>query len=142
MFSTILVAVDGSGHATKAIQCAANLATTYKAKLVFLVVDDHRPLKGALAQLVQDEDLGRADLYDRVLDSAIKMANMSAPGRVDGMISHGDPADEILEATETKDADLIVVGSRGLGQYAELLLGSVSRKVLHLSKRPVMVVKA
>ena len=142
MFSTILVAVDGSGHATKAIQCAANLAITYEAKLVFLVVDDHRPLKGALAQLVQDEDLSRAELYDRVLDSAITMANMPAPDRVDGMISHGDPADEILEATETKDADLIVVGSRGLGQYAELLLGSVSRKVLHLSKRPVMVVKA
>jgi nucleotide-binding universal stress UspA family protein len=53
----------------------------------------------------------------------------------------GDPADEIVAFSDTIDADLIVVGSRGHGAIASVLLGSVSRAVLHESRRPVVVVR-
>jgi nucleotide-binding universal stress UspA family protein len=53
----------------------------------------------------------------------------------------GDPADEIVAFSDTIDADLIVVGSRGRGAIASVLLGSVSRAVLHESRRPVVVVR-
>ncbi len=54
----------------------------------------------------------------------------------------GNPADEIVAFGDTIDADLIVVGSRGHGAIASALLGSVSRAVLHESRRPVLVVRA
>ena len=53
----------------------------------------------------------------------------------------GNPADEIVAFADTIDADLIVVGSRGQGAIASVLLGSVSRAVLHESRRPVLVVR-
>ena len=53
----------------------------------------------------------------------------------------GNPADEIVAFGDAIDADLIVVGSRGYGAIASALLGSVSRAVLHESRRPVLVVR-
>ena len=54
----------------------------------------------------------------------------------------GDPADEIVAYADTVDADLIVVGSRGHGALASVLLGSVSRGILREARRPVLVVRA
>ncbi|WP_422367738.1 universal stress protein [Pelagibius sp.] len=139
MFKTILVAVDGSGHAGKAVRCAGDLAKTYGATLILMAVDGHRPLKGPLADLANAEDLSRAEVFDRILSSAQVLAEVPAGVTVERRVGHGDPADEILEEAGRAGADLIVVGRRGLGEYAELLLGSVSRKVLHLAKVPVMV---
>jgi nucleotide-binding universal stress UspA family protein len=53
----------------------------------------------------------------------------------------GHPAAEIVTYADTIDADLIVIGSRGHGTFASALLGSVSRGVLHDSRRPVLVVR-
>jgi nucleotide-binding universal stress UspA family protein len=140
MFKTILVAVDGSGFATNAVRYAGNLAKTYNATLVLLAVDGQRTLKGALAELARDEDLSRKEIFERILSSAITMGAVPTGTKVEQSIGYGDPGDELLTEAERVGADLIVVGSRGLGAYAELLLGSVSRKVLHLAKVPVMVV--
>ena len=139
MFKTILVAVDGSGHASKAVACAADMAKTYGATLILMAVDGHRPLKGPLEALSRSEDLSRSEVFDRILSSAKALAAVPKDVKVEQRVGHGDPADEILAEARRSGADLIVVGSRGLGEYAELLLGSVSRKVLHLAKVPVMV---
>ena len=72
---------------------------------------------------------------------ALALAEVPGDIKVEQLVSDGDPGDEILAQAERLAADLIVIGSRGLGAYAELLLGSVSRKVLHLAKVPVMVVR-
>ena len=56
-------------------------------------------------------------------------------------ILDGAPADMIIAAAENENADLIVMGSRGLGNFAGLLLGSVSHKVSHLSKCTCVTVK-
>jgi nucleotide-binding universal stress UspA family protein len=54
----------------------------------------------------------------------------------------GDPAEEIVKTTQDFDTDLVVVGARGLGGVARVLLGSVSEKVLHHARCPVLIVKA
>lgn len=53
----------------------------------------------------------------------------------------GDPAAEILKAADETRADLIIIGSRGLGRIGGLILGSVSERVLHGAHRPVLVVR-
>ena len=57
------------------------------------------------------------------------------------MILDGDPAKNILETAQDKEADLIVIGTRGLGTLKGLLMGSVSQKVAQLSKCPCITVK-
>ncbi len=140
MFKTILAAVDGSGHASKAVRCAGDMAKTYGATLVLLAVDGQRSLANPLAELAKSEDLSRTEVFERIVASARALSEVPKGVKVEEHVEFGDPADEILAAAEKYGADLIVVGSRGLGEYAELLLGSVSRKVLHLAKVPVMVV--
>ena len=142
MFEKVLVAVDGSGDASKAVRYAADIARKYDGMLILLAVDGHRPLKGPLAELAETEDLSRGEIFERILSSAVVLADLPDGLKLEKRILDGDPGDEILAEAERTGAGLIVVGSRGLGAYAELLLGSVSRKVLHLAKVPVMVVQS
>ncbi len=142
MFKKILVAVDGSDHATNAVRCAVEMACGTDATLFLLAVDGCRPLKGPLAELAKAEDLSRDEIFERVIESAVIKAKVPDDMPVEQRIRIGDPAENILVEADKVEADIIIVGRRGLGLYAELLLGSVSRKVLHLAKVPVMVVNA
>ena len=142
MFKKILVAVDGSDHAANAVRCAVEVARgTGPTTISLLAVDGCRPLKGPLAELAELEDLGRNEVFTRVLESAVIKAQIPSDILTDQQVRMGDPADNILAEADRIEADMIIVGRRGLGAYAELLLGSVSRKVVHLAKVPVMVVQ-
>jgi len=57
------------------------------------------------------------------------------------MIKQGDPAQIIIEIANRQNYDLIIMGSRGMSAFKELLLGSVSLKVMHHASCPVMVVR-
>jgi nucleotide-binding universal stress UspA family protein len=57
------------------------------------------------------------------------------------MLEIGDPANMIIEIVNSEDYDLVVLGTRGMGVFKELILGSVSIKVMHHAKCPVMVVR-
>jgi len=56
------------------------------------------------------------------------------------LVLYGPPAEALVEAAEERDADLVVVGSRGRGAVARVLLGSTTDRVVHVSTRPVLVV--
>ncbi|UCH19826.1 MAG: universal stress protein [Deltaproteobacteria bacterium] len=60
---------------------------------------------------------------------------------VKATVSRGDPAEEIVKFSKNNDIDMIVIGSRGLGQTKGILLGSVSSKVCHLSECTCVTVK-
>lgn len=53
----------------------------------------------------------------------------------------GDPAEEIVKKAETEGYDLLIVGSRGLNKLQEFVIGSVSKKIVHVVKCPVMIIK-
>jgi nucleotide-binding universal stress UspA family protein len=76
-----------------------------------------------------------------VLDVARGAAQAKGAGRMAAEPSFGDPAQEIIAAAGDHQADLIVVGSRGHGRLAGLLLGSVAQKVVSLDPCPVVVVR-
>ncbi|MFQ5953933.1 MAG: universal stress protein [Kiloniellales bacterium] len=152
MIMTILVPVDGSEHASKAVQLAADIAEKYDARLVLLNVLPRGPLPEALRHWAEVEHLGaagasepeaggeedsRRDVYaligQRILDSAAAIAKKKRVARIDSFTADGDPAKRILEYAEDQKANLIVMGSRGVSDLRGLLMGSVSHKVSHLA---------
>ena len=138
MMKNILVPVDGSEGADRAIEKAVMLAEICGAKLNFLYVAN-------INQLAIN-----AVLSDAILDSVTKAGNVileraleMVPGTVakESFSDTGSPAVVILDFAESNDIDLIVMGSRGLGVVKGVLLGSVSQYVVEQSKCPVLVVK-
>ncbi|HEX7008111.1 MAG TPA: universal stress protein [Alphaproteobacteria bacterium] len=77
----------------------------------------------------------------QILDRAKGIAGKARARRVTAVIVDGDPAEAILKRARREKADLVVVGSRGLGTIRELVLGSVSHKVTQLAKMPCLIVK-
>lgn len=94
---------------------------------------------GPIAILVPDEIL--AEVASLILDHAKKMAQSKGVKDVTTEVLDGSAADKIVAAAEKENADMIVMGSRGLGNLAGLLMGSVSHKVSHLAKCTVVAVK-
>jgi nucleotide-binding universal stress UspA family protein len=76
-----------------------------------------------------------------VLDDARREAQAKGATRISAEPSFGDLAEEIITAARDRQADLVVVGSRGHGRLAGLLLGSVAQKVISLAHCPVVVVR-
>ncbi len=137
MIERILLAVDGSEYSERAIPVAAEMAKKFGSEVIVFHV---RGTAVGRAVVYAPETVDEAAaLVDRVA-KWLKDEGVSARGEVVTSI-HGREAREILETAKAEDADLIVMGSRGLGDLAGLLVGSVTHKVLHLTDRPVLVVR-
>ncbi|EHG20947.1 hypothetical protein HMPREF9334_01143 [Selenomonas infelix ATCC 43532] len=138
MMKNILVPVDGSEGADRAIEKAVMLAQTCGAKLNFLYVANINQL--AINAVLSDAILDSVTKAGNViLDRALEM--VPAGVAKESFSDTGSPAVVILDFAETNDIDLIVMGSRGLGVVKGVLLGSVSQYVVEQSKCPVLVVK-
>ena len=147
MFQKILVPVDGSGTAWKALKTAAALASRFQGEIrVFTVMEPYNSL--SLFQITLDENL--LDRSNRemkkaslaVLDTAKeKLTEYGFHGKVSYEDGEGNPAELILEKSREDDCDSVVIGSRGLSGITEFLLGSVSSKVSQYAEVPVFVVK-
>jgi len=138
MFSNILIAVDGSETATKAFYRSVYLAQKCNSKL-------------DLVHVVQCEVGGDSantfEMIEELKDKAMKMleeyraeaAKNNVPIQI--AIMQGDPAKVIIELAKAKSYNLIIMGTRGRSSFKELLIGSVSQKVMHHASCPVMVVR-
>lgn len=160
MFKQILVPVDGSEHAERALGLAADLAARYDAKLHVIhvllrgeVPDDLRKLSDKKADPEPGIALGGTyvdaslpfevlqDIAEKLLERARKTAQKHGAKQVDTSWQQGDPAGAILEQAREQGADLVVMGSRGLSDIKGLVIGSVSHKVAHLFEGSVVTVK-
>jgi nucleotide-binding universal stress UspA family protein len=145
----ILVGTDGSAPSLKAVDFAADLASKYSAELVLLTVVPHPSLEldSAVEEFARLEhvQVREAELSlttaDGVLDDARRNARAKGVTRISAEPSFGDPADAIITAARDRQADLIVVGSRGHGRLTGLLLGSVAQKVISLAHCAVAVIR-
>jgi nucleotide-binding universal stress UspA family protein len=138
MFKNILLAIDGSEYSHRALEYARSLAENYKAALwlvhVFSHTSDLLGYQDFEKLYAKRKSAGRA-----VLDEALeKLGDPSF--EVHAELVEGSDADAILTLAEKHQADLILMGTRGFGAVKGLLVGSVSRKVIHLADCPVMVV--
>lgn len=139
MFKNILLAVDGSEHGKKAAEIAGGLARQMKSELWVVVAYD--PIPPYIGQPnFQHEMNARLSHSDAILAEAMALVG-ELDDRVHKQILEGPPAEAILAVAETRQVDLIVMGTRGLGRLAGLLLGSQSQKVAAHASCPVMLVR-
>ncbi len=134
----IAVGVDGSSCSDEALRWAIEEATRCDAELI-LVHGWTYPYQGPRTGITEARDDMKLDAM-RTLEASARMVREHAPSlRCHSIISEESPAKAIIDAA--KEADMLVVGSRGHGGFTALLLGSVSRTVLQHSSVPVVVVR-
>ena len=145
----IIAAVDGSDSALAAVSVAAGIASALDAELVLLGVGDlvameHDPGWQAFINAEHPSEIGADALAARTsrnLTKAHERAHASGAGRIRTVARSGDPTTEIIEQIRQDQAQMVVVGSRGLGPLSGLLLGSVSQKLAHLAPCSVLIVR-
>ena len=125
---TIVVATDGSEQAGAALELGAQIALETGAQLCCVSVDDSLDKLGIDPAPEQRAEAGARAAREFGLQA-------------DAVARVGPAAERILEVADERDADLIVVGSRGHGAIVGRLLGSVSMGLVRKSRRPVVVVK-
>lgn len=141
----ILVATDGSDDANRAVDYAAELAKDAGAELVVVNVSDGYGLPGEIFNQFTraqhawlDEMLESASA--EILNGARARAQAVGVASVQLESRRGVPAQTIIDIAAEKQADAIVVGKRGAGRVAGMLLGSVSQKLVSLAPCVVIVV--
>ncbi len=144
MFSNILVGIDGSPFADRALKYAVNLAKTYRAKLIVI----HVVVRRFYAVAPSEAGVLATTIYVKEVEAEGKEIISKAESfvKAEGIayeckLLQGVPAEEILKAAQSERVDLIVLGSRGLTEVRAFLLGSVSDKVSHHAKCATLIVK-
>jgi nucleotide-binding universal stress UspA family protein len=139
MYDKILLAVDHSEISDRAVTAARDLAVLSKGEVWVLHLRE-REMAAKTGALVADETNAEADAAVAATVEMLTQAGVKAHGEVRNTI-FGYAAREIVNDAKDVDADVIVMGSRGRSDIAGLLLGSNAHKVIHLSDRPVLVVR-
>ena len=141
----IVVGVDGSDHSHRALIWAIRQAAQQHVPLTVVAVrpDPVRPVTGVYWGVhAYPEDAHNPEVVRKAIQAIVEQAGNeigeTAPQTTVNVVT-GDPAEELVKAS--RDADMIVVGSRGSGGFASLLMGSVCSKVAHHAACPVVVIR-
>lgn len=137
MFERIVLAVDGSAQSGKAAVVASELAVGTGGEVLVLHVSEHATGRGMAFSVETPAEA--VELVDGVVRE-LKDRGIGARGEVREALRGHTPR-VIVDAAEEFDADIVVMGSRGLTDLSGLIMGSVTHKVLHLSHCPVLVVR-
>ncbi len=137
MFERMVLAVDGSPQSSKTIPVALDLAKKYGSSVVVVHVREHTRYEGS------DVDLGppitATDLVNQVV-ARLEEGGVQARGEI-RRVSPGETPQNIVQVAKETDADLIVIGTRGMTEWRSLLLGGVANKVVHHAHCPVLLVR-
>jgi nucleotide-binding universal stress UspA family protein len=142
MYDKLLVAVDHSKSTGRVIDAARELALLANSEVWVLHLQE-RSVPGKVPigpGLASDETTSEAQATVNALVGELTKAGINAHGEVRHTV-FGYAAREIVEDAKGHDVDAIVMGSRGHGDLAGLVLGSTAHKVIHLADRPVLVVR-
>ncbi|MEW5848119.1 MAG: universal stress protein [Myxococcota bacterium] len=135
----LVVGVDGSEHSRRALDLARDMARKMDGALTLVSTYEMPtfPIQdyGLTAERVRQQELER--IHDMLLSLAEEMRDVP----VTTVLETGDPAEVLCRLAVERGADLVVVGSRGLGRFRAMLVGSVSRRVVEMSSKPVLVVR-
>ena len=145
MFDSIVVGTDGSSTAGEAVRQATELAKSVKAKVHLVSAYEPVPEGRLRDERVQVPDDMQWMINPREdVDATLKQAAEAIQGDGVDVQTHrarGRPADAILDVAEEENADLIVVGNKGMTGAKRFLLGSVPNKVSHHAPCSVMIIR-
>jgi len=153
MYKKILVAFDGSEASKHALDHAVSIAEPFGAEIFVLSV-----VPRVMMPVFPDEGFGAAPItaaqdmseyqsnmkgiYEKSLNDAKKDINDHFPElKVSTKLMEGRPSNTIVSEAESEEADLIVIGSRGIGGITGWILGSTSRNVVESCTKPILVIK-
>jgi nucleotide-binding universal stress UspA family protein len=139
MFDKILVAVDHSEISDRALDAARDLALLSKGEVWVLHMRE-REVAVKTGVSLSDESMDEASAAVAAAVDKLTAAGVKAHGDV-GTTLFGYAARNIIDDAKEHDVDVIVIGSRGRGDLAGLILGSTAHKVIHLADRPVLIVR-
>ena len=128
-FETVMLATDGTSTSDDATREAMRLALELQARLLVVSVV---PVDGRQREARQELEANGVRLVARARELGVEASFL---------IWEGEPGESIVAAAEAEDADLIVMGTRGLGKVGRLILGSVSDAVIRQGRWPVVVVR-
>ena len=139
MYDKILVAVDHSEPSDRALLAARDLALLSKGEVWVLHLRE-REIATKTGVVLTDETADEASAAVEAAVDTLTAAGVKAHGDV-GHTIFGYAARSMVDDAIEHDVDVIVIGSRGRGDLAGLLLGSTAHKVIHLTDRPVLIVR-
>lgn len=144
----ILVPIDGSEHAFKALDFAADLAGKYGAGILLLYVVTRHEIPESLRRYAEVEHMEGPPEWiyaevvaKNVLSDGEQRSREKGVADVQTVIYDGNPAEVIVDVARSKDIDVIVLGTRGLSDLQGIFMGSVAHKVCHLADQTVITVK-
>ncbi len=132
MIEKILLAVSGLGHAEEMLKTLKELPSIQKVAVTVLHV--------VPAQATAEVMTAKWEQGGKILAEAIQSLNLD-PSQVSSILRQGEPKNVVCQVAEEIDADLIIMGSRGLKRLQSILANSVSQYVFQLSSRPMLLVK-
>ena len=139
MIKLIILALDGSGHSLKALDYARELTEKHGSKLILLhayrATSDLIGTEGFNQLVAKRKKAGEEIIQDA--RSRLEQASFE----LEEELLEGPAADAIVSVAETRNADLVVMGTRGMGSFKGLLFGSISTKVTHHAPCSVLVVQ-
>jgi len=139
----ILVPIDGSEFSAMAIEKAIEFAGALGSNVVLLNVNEfNRYLTYAGVPMLVDQDyFEKTSQVGKALLEEAKAKFVNMPDRVETVSLEGDAANEIIEYANSKDFDLVIMGSHGMGNARRFFVGSVAHKVLIQINKPILIVR-
>ena len=141
MFTKILVPVDGSDNSYKALEAALVLSEKLGSNISVVNVMEQVPIthiesEKLLSELLEAYKKENQEILSKCSDIARQKGIT-----IKAVLLQGNPAPVILDYSKKENFDLVIMGSRGVGKFKELILGSVSSKIVHHSPCAIMIIK-
>lgn len=139
----ILIAVDGSEHASRAIDAVAAMARSSLDLEATLLCVSSEPMiyGGYTVATIQKIEEDQKKQQSAILTKAVEQARSLQLKVSEPVRAHGVIANEIVRMAKEHRVDQIAMGTRGMGAIGNMLLGSVAQRVIHQSEVPVLLVK-
>ncbi len=132
MIGKILLADSGTGHTEEMLKSLIEIPSVQAASVTVLHV--------VPPQVTAEDMVAKWEEGGRILSQAIQNLKLD-PARVTAVLREGEPKDVVLKVADEVDADLIIMGSRGLKRIQSILENSVSQYVFQLASRPMLLVR-
>ena len=141
MFTKILVPVDGSDNSYKALEAALVLSEKLGSNISVVKVMEQVPITHIESEKLLNELLEAYKKENQEILSKCSDIARQKGIAIKTVLLQGNPAPVILDYSKKENFDLVIMGSRGMGKFKELILGSVSSKIVHHSPCAIMIIK-